>query len=217
MNEITLSAFLLGLLGTGHCVAMCGGIAAALGLHRSNVWFGNLLYQLGRICTYAFIGLIFGFVGVWIPSEFTLILRLIAAVLLIVVAFYIAGWSSLILAFESIGKPVWKIIAPFSKKFSQPKRVSDFVIAGMIWGWLPCGLVYSALGLAILQGSPQKASITMLAFGLGTIPGMVTLSFAGFQFKKLSNHQWVRFTGSFILIAMAIWMIANILQNQTHG
>lgn len=217
MIELIISAFLLGILGTGHCIAMCGGISAALGLSSKSQWLGNTIYQFGRITTYCIAGLLFGALGAWIPAEFTLVLRSIAAILLIIVALYIAGWSRLIINMEAIGKPVWKFISPLAKKFTQPRSFTDYWITGMIWGWLPCGLVYSALGLAILQTDIMYSTLTMLAFGLGTVPGMVTISILGMQFKKFFNNPVVRFTGALILFSMSAWMMFTIWQSNING
>ena len=120
MNEPLsfLSAFLLGFFGSVHCMGMCGGIVGALSLNKHNSLAFHLSYHLGRISTYALLGLVVGFVGLWLSSSHTtvgLVLRSMAGVLLILMGIYILGINASLLWLEKAGASLWKIIQPLSK------------------------------------------------------------------------------------------------------
>ena len=146
---IYLSAFLLGLLGAGHCLGMCGGLASALGLNTGqNDKLERLLaYNLGRISSYCIAGLIVGALGFWLSQQLSaaIVLRYLAAMMLILMGLYLGQWFNGLLVTEKLGQKLWRIIQPLGKRFIPIRSTSDALLIGMVWGWLPCGLVYSAL------------------------------------------------------------------------
>lgn len=212
MIELYIAAALMGLMGSGHCVAMCGGISTALGLANTQQRWGSVLYQMGRLTTYTFAGALTGIAGLWIPQEFMLVLRGTAALILVIVALYLIGWSQAILLLERLGKPLWKAIAPLTKHFRRPNKPIDYWLAGILWGWLPCGLVYSALALSATTAHPTQAAMTMLAFGMGTLPSMLAINFAGQKVRALGKLPSIRIMSALILLAMAGWMVFSVWQ-----
>ena len=203
-------------------MAMCGGISSALGLANPNNKRGAVLYQVGRITTYTFAGACLGLFGVWIPVEFALAMRLITAALLIGVALYLMGVSQAIILLETIGRPLWRALQPSIKKLGKPKALHQYWLAGLLWGWLPCGLVYSALAMAASSANPLTSPLIMLAFGFGTLPSMLTVNFAGQQMALLGKRPAIRIMGGVLLLLLALWMLYNtgqLLFGQTvhHG
>ena len=170
--------FMVGLLGAGHCIGMCGGIVTALGANASKP---TLLvgYNIGRILSYSLAGALAGAfslaaVGVGGNSlELLPIMRTLAALLLILMGLYIADWWRVLVGLERVGQVIWQRIQPMAIRLGKPDRLTKAIGVGMLWGWLPCGLVYSALGQALASGSPAKGAALMAAFGLGTLPAML--------------------------------------------
>lgn len=181
MEPTFYAAFLIGLLGSTHCVGMCGGIVGALnaGLPKSRQTLPSLAahhvtYNSGRILSYAVAGAIAGFFGSQ-ASRFGLhtvipIGALIAGVVMIALGLYIAGLSHAITAIEKAGLHIWRRIQPLGQRFLPAETPARAFGLGLVWGWLPCGLVYSALVLAIVSASPAQGAWIMLGFGLGTLP-----------------------------------------------
>jgi len=170
MNDpLTLgSAFIIGLLGGVHCFGMCGGIMNALtfaipssetnGSQRS-VWQQGrtlLLYNLGRIFSYSVAGAIIGSLGWWLQGSNTvamLVLRVIAGLMLIAMGLYLAGWWRGLVRLEQAGGHLWKYLQPLGNRLIPVTRPWQALLLGSVWGWLPCGLVYSTLVLAATSGS----------------------------------------------------------------
>lgn len=188
MNLDYLSAFLIGLAGAGHCVAMCGGITtmltASIDSNQHNQTRFILSYNFGRIFSYTLAGAIAGFTGSLAARTLglpILWLKVVAAIFIILLGLYIAKWSFILNHVESLGKNLWRHIQPFSKRFIPVKNAQQSLFLGMIWGWLPCGLVYSTLTWSIASAHWHSGALIMLAFGLGTLPALLTLS-SGFSF-----------------------------------
>ncbi|MFC5077624.1 hypothetical protein VTH8203_03746 [Vibrio thalassae] len=189
-----IGAFTIGLLGAGHCMGMCGGIASLLSIGQSNKTSTALIvnYNLGRLISYALIGSVVGgtIAGIASLSQFNhalAILRIIAACFMILLAFYVGRWWNGLLIVEKLGQALWKRISPFANQL-LPLRHSSYAIPfGFLWGWLPCGLVYSTLTWAAVSGSALGGAATMLAFGLGTLPAMLLVGTSATKLKNLQN------------------------------
>ena len=156
-----ISVFLVGLLGGTHCVGMCGGIVGALSLQLPNQapqWRFHLAYSTGRIASYVLVGAIAGAAG---ASSLLLAnilpvkqaLYLLANLLLVALGLYLAGLSSLVLRLEGAGAGIWQRLQPFSRKLLPVTSVPQALALGALWGWVPCGLVYSMLISALASGS----------------------------------------------------------------
>jgi sulfite exporter TauE/SafE len=213
MIELSLiGAFLVGLLGGGHCAGMCGGIVGAvtMTLPKSRPKIGFLLaYNVGRISSYAFVGVLAGAIG---ASSFFLehvlpierILYGLASVMLIVLGLYLAGIWHGVTKLEKVGSIIWKKLQPLSKRFLPVTTVSQAFLLGTIWGWLPCGLVYSVLVAALATGSPAQGGILMLAFGLGTLPVLLAMGMAAVTLKVWLQNIWVRRVSGLLVLGFGV-------------
>jgi sulfite exporter TauE/SafE len=213
MIELSLiGAFLVGLLGGGHCAGMCGGIVGAvtMTLPKSRPKIGFLLaYNLGRISSYAFVGVLAGAIG---ASSFFLehvlpierILYGLASVMLIVLGLYLAGIWQGVTKLEKIGSIIWKKLQPLSKRFLPVTTISQAFLLGTIWGWLPCGLVYSVLVAALATGKPAQGGMLMLAFGLGTLPVLLAMGMAAVSLKSWLQNIWVRRLSGLLVLGFGV-------------
>jgi sulfite exporter TauE/SafE len=197
--ESIFAAFLVGLLGGTHCIGMCGGIVGALsaGLaadvrnSRIRLLITQLAYNSGRIASYAIAGVIAGVLGQQVSvMELTggfPLGRVVAGVIMILLGFYLGGWWHALHWLERLGALLWKFIEPLGRRFIPVRHPGQALLLGLVWGWLPCGMVYAALALALASGSGAGGGAIMLAFGAGTLPTMLTL---GVAFSALGR--WVR-------------------------
>jgi len=186
------AAFMIGLLGGVHCVGMCGGIVGALTVQmpgRRRAWTLHLTYNAGRIASYAVAGAIMGMIGGLglffdqvLPVQ--LLLYVLANLVLIILGLYLAGFGGLLLRLETLGAWWWRRIQPYSAKILPADTAGKAFALGVLWGWLPCGLVYSLLASALLSGGAASGAAVMLAFGLGTLPNLLL---AGMVFKRLRD------------------------------
>ncbi len=180
MPEISLAAvFVVGLLGGGHCAGMCGGIVGALSSQAKGARAGlHLAYSSGRIASYAAAGALAGSVGGLglllsdlLPVQ--LGLYILANVMLLVLGLYLAGLSSLAARFEAPGRRLWARLQPLTRRLLPADTLPRAVGVGLLWGWIPCGLVYGVLATALLSGSVGQGASLMAAFGLGTLPNLL--------------------------------------------
>lgn len=202
-----ISVFLVGLLGGTHCVGMCGGIVGALSLQLPNQapqWRFHLAYSTGRIASYVLVGAIAGAAG---ASSLLLAnilpvkqaLYLLANLLLVALGLYLAGLSSLVLRLEGIGAGVWQRLQPFSRKLLPVTSVPQALALGALWGWVPCGLVYSMLISALASGSAVGGGTLMLAFGLGTLPNLLAMGYFARQLKDFMQNRSVRLAAGLLV------------------
>jgi len=217
MTETTLlndfiAALFIGLLGAGHCLGMCSGIASAITFSikedqkKSTSILSLLLYNLGRVSSYSLAGFIFAASSstliVWFGGKEALVyLRLLAAILMLMLALYVARLWHGLLKLEQAGQFFWKFIKPVAQLFIPLKHPLLAFPLGFLWGWLPCGLVYSTLSWAASSGDGFNGLLIMLGFGLGTMPAMLTVGTFSQQLKKTLNHHWFRY-GSALLLAL---------------
>lgn len=187
-------AFLMGLAGSGHCAVMCGGVAAAAcGRPKASLGF-----NLGRIATYTALGAVAGGIAA-MSTFFAVALRPLAAIALVGLGLHLAGITNVFSKVEKIGAPVWKRIAPLTKK---PLHTA---ILGALWGFVPCGLVYAALAVAASSGSAILGALSMLAFGVGTLPVMGTIAaLAGSVATRFLARPLVRRTAGLFVLLLGI-------------
>ncbi|WP_136477430.1 sulfite exporter TauE/SafE family protein [Pseudomonas sp. DG56-2] len=217
------SALILGLLGGGHCLGMCGGLMGALTLaipkeQRSRRFRLLLAYNLGRILSYALAGLLLGLAGWAVAnSPVAVAMRVVAALLLISMGLYLAGWWSGLTRIESLGRGLWRHIQPIANRLLPVSSLPRALLLGTLWGWLPCGLVYSTLLWAASQGNAGNSALLMLAFGLGTWPVLLATGLAAERTNALLRKRGVRVAGGLLVILFGLWTLPGPHQHWLMG
>ncbi|SFR48701.1 hypothetical protein SAMN05216203_0796 [Marinobacter daqiaonensis] len=220
MNELALSypaAFLIGLLGSTHCLGMCGGISASLSMALP-VGPGFRLRQLtmllafngGRIGSYVLIATLVALLSVSATNQWAMlgpVLRAGAGMLLILMGLSMGQWWYGIRHVERLGAPVWRRLQPLTARVLPVRNPLQALMLGSLWGWLPCGLVYSTLGWAVLQPTTTAAAGTMLFFGLGTLPSMFATGLAATWIQKLRTNRWFRQFAGAMMVGFGVWTI----------
>lgn len=209
------SAFLIGIAGGVHCVGMCGGIAAAFSAtipptHPKSRYIA--LYNFGRITSYTLAGAATGLLGSVVSVSFhqgLLYLSIASGVVLLLLACYLGNWWKVLVHLETAGAALWKQIQPLSKRFLPVDSFSKAFLYGVIWGWLPCGLVYSTLTWAIASGSAADGAVIMLAFGLGTLPTLFAASLSAQWLVAGFRHPVFRQIIAILIAVYAIYLIYN--------
>lgn len=218
MTEFSLlSAFLIGLAGGVHCLGMCGGITLAMRAASpagSNHLPFAVSYHSGRIVSYAIAGALTGLIGSMVSTSShaaALSLNFLSIVMLVLMALYIGQWYRGLTKLEQAGAVLWRHIQPFSKRFIPFKTPLHAFPYGAIWGWLPCGLVYSTLTWALASQSAQQGLLIMLAFGLGTFPIMILASVGASALLRVFKHPLTRQLFAFSLIIYAAFLLHLVL------
>jgi len=229
-SSALLSAFVLGLFSAPHCATMCGSVAGALLMagrpshliassaggvdHRNMALVSDAaVYGVAKIVGYMALGLLLGTGGYVLGSSFRsgpVLLNTVAALMLVVLGLYVAGWWRGMTRFEQAAYRLWQ---PWLRKLQglALTHTRNKLLAGFAWGMLPCGMVYSALALAMASASPLLGSSIMLAFGLGTLP-FVLLSGALLQtLLPLLKKPWLRQCCGVAMIAMGLIKLGTIL------
>ena len=210
-----IAVFLIGLLGGTHCLAMCGGIVSAFtGGAPGHSWPLQLSYNLGRIFSYALAGAVFGAIGSIglllnniLPVQ--LALYIAANLMLVALGLYLTGMTRALAFSERIGQRLWARIQPLTQRFLPVRSVSQALPLGMLWGFLPCGMVYSALTLALLAGSAERGAGLMLAFGLGTLPNLLAAGLLLKHLRELTRANSVRLVSGILVLAFGAFGLAN--------
>lgn len=215
------AAATLGLAGSLHCVAMCGGIAAAAGsrMAGSAAWPGALLFNLARCASYGILGLTVATLAgaavagagaaAWLP-------RALAALLML--ALGVQLWSGRDwLGAERAGAAVWRRLRPLARRAAQWPGLLRYLALGLLWGFLPCGLVYSALALAATAQPAAIGALAMLAFGAGTLPAMLATTLAGHGLVVQLGRRNPRRIAGLLMILFALWTAFGLAATGQHG
>jgi len=211
---VLTTAFVTGLLGSAHCFGMCGGIS---GLFAMNVNVASLktqfpkaiAYNAGRVLSYAILGTAVAVLGKTLVSGIPNIaapVRFASGALIILVGLQLAfGWR-ILAPLESAGAKVWNRIAPAAKALVPVESVAQAIGLGLIWGWLPCGLVYSVLLLAATTAEPTAGGLVMVAFGLGTMPAMIATGIGASRLAQFMNGK--RLGAGLLIVLLGLATIA---------
>jgi len=221
MHEFTyITAFTIGLMGGVHCVGMCGGIVGALSFANQNATDKAkssllsllLAYNMGRLLSYSIAGGLMGALG-WLVSVWTdiqllqVLLQFIAGLFMLMMGLYLSGWWMGLAKIEKVGALVWKKIQPTAQKLLPVNTPVQAISLGLLWGWLPCGLVYSVLVWSVAAGSFQQGALLMLCFGLGTLPNLLAMGLFANQLTQFVQKQAVRNLAGGLVILFALWSL----------
>lgn len=216
------AAFVTGLLGGVHCLGMCGGIVGALTLglgdtrgvgNGRSLWPYLIAYNVGRILSYSVAGALMGGVGALVlavaPAQ-TVQHGLLAAagIFMILLGLYLGGWWRLLAAVERLGGGLWRRIEPLGRRFLPVRTPGQALIIGILWGWIPCGLVYTMLIWAVAAGGALRGATIMLTFGLGTLPNLLAMGlFAGALTPYMRRPAVKRTAGAVLVLfgAATLW------------
>lgn len=220
IESMFLTAFLVGLLGGVHCLGMCGGVVGTLTFslspqHQLSQWRMlpfQLAYNLGRISSYVIAGALIGLLAASLTTlvpflPFQQALQIFAGLFMLALGLYLAGWWNGIVVIEKIGGRLWRRVQPYTHKLTPVKSLHQAWLYGLVWGWLPCGLVYSVLIMAFSAASATQGALVMLAFGLGTLPNLMLMGVFAFYFTRLARTRWVKRVAGLSVMAMGIWQM----------
>ena len=212
------AALLLGAAASGHCLVMCGGISAALGVATAKRADGRprtrllVAYQLGRISSYTLAGLLFGtilggLIGLLDLETVRRSLRALSAGALLLGA--LVAFGRLRDPGFAIGRRLWPRLAPLGRRLLPVTNVPRAFAFGMVWGWMPCGFVYTVLLIAALQLDALRSALTMAAFGLGTAPAMLAVAFGAQRIAGWSSRPFGKRLAGAVLLASAALTLAG--------
>lgn len=221
---VVTSAALSGVMGGGHCAAMCGGIATGFG-GAGRGWLDALEPNVGRVLGYTVAGAIAGAFGhgiVALTGSPTLALALRAAVgvVLIIAALRLLAPRTRLPLLAGPGRLWQRLLQPLQRRLLPADTTARRMAAGLAWGFLPCGLSSTVLAVAWLQGRALDGALTMLAFGIGTLPVMVPLTWSGARLgQHLQRGPWRAAAGCFVLLAGSVTLAAPWLMQvpALHG
>ena len=214
-------AFVVGLASTVHCVGMCSGIAGGLSASLPHPvrddkrrHFSFLLaYNLGRVTSYAIAGAVVGgfsqaVFSFFNPGHVHLFIHLTTTMILVLIALYLMGIFPKFASLQYLGKPIWKHLEPVGRKLLPVKTLPKAFGFGLIWGWLPCGLVYSVLVWSLASGSAWQGAVIMMAFGLGTFPTLIFTGFLSTWIISINKLPVIRaLVGCSLLVAAMYYLI----------
>ncbi|HWQ37222.1 MAG TPA: sulfite exporter TauE/SafE family protein [Burkholderiales bacterium] len=215
MFEAHLAAmFVTGLLSAGHCAGMCGGIVGALSARGGARLPFHLAYSAGRVGSYAIAGAAAGSIGGMslmlseiLPVQ--LALYVVANILLVLLGLYLAGVSSLVTRLESAGQTLWRRLLPLTSRLLPVTTVPRAAAVGALWGWVPCGLVYAVLATVLPAGSAHEGAALMVAFGLGTLPTLLTAGLFAHGAGRLLKARALRVASGTLVLGFGVTGLAR--------
>ncbi len=219
MTEFSIIAVLLiGLLGGVHCLGMCGSI---VGVFTSQVpkdsarWPFHLGYSSGRVLSYAAAGALVGAIGQAgllmrdaVPVQH--LLFALSSLMLVALGLYLAGVWGVVRRLERMGGGLWKRLQPYTTRLLPVNTVPRALGLGALWGWLPCGLVYSVLITSLASGSAAQGALIMLAFGLGTLPNLLAIGLFWDSVKGWVQSPRVRLAAGLLVMAFGVYGLGKV-------
>lgn len=217
-----LSLFLVGLFGGLHCAGMCGGIVSAIGIAgRSAPGRGAhpptalarfvrlLAYNLGRISSYTLAGAVVGGIGSSaflmsrvLPVQQTVFV--LTNIVLIGLGLYVMGVIRSVAPIEAAGRNLWRKVGPFAFRALLGDTVPRAWLGGMLWGFVPCGMVYAGLIAALASASALDGAMLMAAFGLGTLPNLLALGWSAGRVARWTSKRSLKIVAGLVIIAFGI-------------
>ena len=212
-----LPLFLVGLLGGTHCVGMCGGIVGALSIGGGGRWSMHLAYNCGRILSYGLAGVLVGTLGALSEGlggqlPVRMLLYFLANLMLVALGLYLLGLTRTLAPIERLGQHLWQRIQPLTRRFLPARSPAQAFPLGVLWGWLPCGLVYSALASALTTGSPVRGGALMLAFGLGTLPNLLLAGIVLARVNEFVRRPWVRRLSGVLVLGFGVHALFGLMR-----
>ncbi len=218
MEFSILAVFFVGLLGGVHCLGMCGslvGIMTGQLPSQGGRWPFHLAYSGGRISSYTLAGALAGAIGQAgmllrdvVPVQH--LLFALSSLMLIALGLYLAGMSGLVRRIEKAGVLLWQRIQPLTRGLFPVTTPLRAFMLGTLWGWLPCGLVYSVLITAMATGSAQSGALVMLAFGLGTLPNLLAIGLFWESLKGWVQSVKVRRVAGLLVVALGVYGLIKV-------
>jgi sulfite exporter TauE/SafE len=210
------AALLTGLLGSAHCLGMCAGISGLFAVNANipslrTQMPSALVYNAGRIVSYAVAGVIVASVGsVLIKASPGLAVgvRILSGAIIILVGLKVAFDLRLLNIIERMGGTLWSKIAPAAKKLVPVTSLPRAFGLGLLWGWLPCGLVYSVLMIAATSTDAAAGALIMTAFGVGTMPAMVLTGLGAARISETLRRRSTRLGLGILIVVMGMLTIA---------
>ena len=218
MTELSAAAaFAIGLAGAGHCLGMCGGIAAALNLGQGRDLRSTIAYHAGRLASYTCLGAALGLAAGSIDlAVWTIGLRYLAGLLLVAMGLYIAGWWRGMALLERAGGTLWHRVQGITSRLLPIRHWSQALALGLCWGLMPCGLIYSSLAWATTARDPATSALLMFCFGLGTLPAMLATSLGAGGVQALLRVRGLKRAIGVLLIASGLWTLYITAQHSAH-
>ncbi len=219
MTEFSIIAvFLVGLLGGVHCLGMCGSI---VGIFTAQVpkdiarWPFHLAYSSGRIVSYAAAGALVGAIGQAgllmrdaVPVQH--LLFVLSSLMLVALGLYLAGAWGVVRQLERLGGSLWKRLQPYTARLLPVNTLPRALGLGALWGWLPCGLVYSVLLAALASGGAAHGALIMLAFGLGTLPNLLAIGLFWESIKGWVQSPRVRLAAGLMVVMFGLYGLVKV-------
>ena len=222
-----MTAFLVGLLGGVHCAAMCGGIVSAISLRSrlppiraaspARPASNHFAYNAGRVGSYIVAGAVAGWIGSGallleqlVPAR--TILYVVASLMLLAQGLYLAGIWRGVVHVERMGSRIWRHLQPMTRWFVPIDSAPKAFAIGALWGWFPCAMVYSVLATALASGHPLAGALTMLAFGLGTLPNLLAMGLLAERMRPYLKHVRARQVAGALIVAFGVAGLVRVLQ-----
>lgn len=221
---LIIAALLMGFFGSPHCLGMCGGLVTAFGLSMQNISPAKrralvFTYHVGRLTSYAILGLIAGLIGTTVLAP---IMHSSAPRVLLGLVLVFIGMAMLGLPFlnhlEKVGMRFWQWLSPLRQKVFPLTTFPRALAAGLLWGFLPCGLVYGALSMAVVGHNMSTGAILMFAFGLGTVPMLVaTQETVSWLYQQIGKFRLRQLNGAIMMLSGVAVIAVPIAMHSLHG
>ncbi len=224
MDYSLLAVFLIGLLGGVHCLGMCGSIVGLLSAGRAlpgcapvsaSAWPRHLAYNLGRVSSYVLAGVLVGALGqsgMLLRDQLPIqhLLFALSSVMLLLLGLYLAGISALVTRIERLGGQLWRYLQPLGRRLLPVTSWPKAALLGALWGWLPCGLVYSVLVMALASGDALQGGALMLFFGLGTLPNLLLIGLFWERARQFTQKLWVKRLAGGLVAGWGMFGLAKV-------